>query len=566
MSDRADGKRREVQALRDEGLFLRDQESGRERRIARYIDIVEVRRDIDTKVMTLLIEFDAFNRRERRAIKRGALTRAGLMTLKDFGADVRDDNLTAILDHLHRTEEKIPLTDVYEAIGWGESESRRIFKLHVAVGLDARYIGDIDLEPRGSEEAQRALIMDEVVTFPPLALMLVIGLMAAVLAIIGRRTGMETIIVHMDGESSSGKTTGLVVCLSVAGYPGGVHDVIDTADGAEQFRSKEGLMFTLNSTGNAVLNALGGNQGVVRGLEELAMFDGEGLGKLAYQIASGEDKRRLNGDYQQTTTKSWRTVVVSTGEFSWVEKAGGNTGILMRLLEFKLPQWTPSSDSAERIKTVLLTNYGWLLPRFAEHLLAIGDEAVMAAWERWRQQCLARIGQSDRYANRIAAKHAVIMATAEMAAEALDMPLDLDGIWEVIHGMERESLSARDIGESAFEYLTEYANRNPEAFPRDGENGDGDRKGWVTKDGAELVIFRRAFEELLTAGHFNNRKVVEAKLYEKGYLDRDDDRPTRKLTVPWSGMKDRCYVLRLKRDCTPDADDCGTGRRLLKRE
>lgn len=533
--------------LTEEGLFVCDDKRGSRQQFARYLDLTQVYRDIDTGKLALSIVFDALGQRDERIISRALLTRTGLLTLKEFGADIREDNVMLVLAFLHQRERQVTVSNVFQGIGWGEYDGQRIFRLATAIGTNARYAGDLDLGPRGSPEAMRQLINNVVVGTPPLELMLVIGCAAAVLGIVGRRHRLETLLIHLTGESTTGKTTAEILTLACAGYPGGRHYVGDATDRLDRRPMQDGLMLTLNSTGNAILNGLGGNYGVPRGIDELAMYEGDDLDKLVYKIANGEDKRRLNRDSERKEINAWQTIVITTGEYSWAASCThGNTGIAMRLFELDLPAWTRDATQADTLKAGLQENYGWLLPDFVAHLMHIGDDAVLACWERWRSECLTRLhqcGLSDRYAMRIAAKLALIMATAELVTEGLGFALNVDGIWDLLATMEQKSVATRDIGDTAYAYLIEYATRHPGQFPAENGYGVGDRKGWVTPD-HWVVFFKSAFAELLADQHFNNVKLVETRLTEKGYLDRDQDRPTRKLRIPWTGQPTRVYVLK----------------------
>lgn len=99
----------------------------------------------------------------------------------------------------------------------------------------------------------------------------------------------------------------------------------------------------------------------------------------------------MNKEGQIKDSGKWLTTILSTGEASLLSKANQNIGLKVRLTELSNVNWTKNADHANRIKAGVLENYGHAAPR-------------------------------------IATKLGVLMATAEITEEALELGLNIDAI------------------------------------------------------------------------------------------------------------------------------------------
>ena len=99
-------------------------------------------------------------------------------------------------------------------------------------------------------------------------------------------------------------------------------------------------------------------------------------------------------------------------------------GLMARVMEFENIQWTKSARSADAIKKASLSNYGWAVPRMAKYLLQIEKESLVEFCEEETASFLENIENKNPLMVRMAKKVGVILATVEIAKEALKINLD----------------------------------------------------------------------------------------------------------------------------------------------
>ena len=110
------------------------------------------------------------------------------------------------------------------------------------------------------------------------------------------KLGSESYGINFLGNSSIGKSTTLKVAASVYGG----HNYI------QQW----------NSTGNALESVAEGHNHTLLCLDEMSQCDPNKIGEIAYMLANGQGKNRLNRESNLKKKYSWNTIFLSTGEKS----------------------------------------------------------------------------------------------------------------------------------------------------------------------------------------------------------------------------------------------------------
>jgi putative DNA primase/helicase len=105
---------------------------------------------------------------------------------------------------------------------------------------------------------------------------------------------------HLHGESSQGKTTALIVAVSVWGNP------------AERIQS-------WRATSNGLEGIAAGHNDSLLTLDEISQCDEREIGHTAYMLANGRGKTRSNRDATLRQSHTWRLLFISTGEQSMSE-------------------------------------------------------------------------------------------------------------------------------------------------------------------------------------------------------------------------------------------------------
>ena len=205
------------------------------------------------------------------------------------------------------------------------------------------------------------MIKEDVIGHPPLELIVSISLSSVLLGYIGEELSLDTQIVHLYGNSTTGKSTALKLAISLFGYP----DV-----------KKNGLFSTYNATENALIKQLEGIKGVPFAFDEISMSKSNNFSDMIYKISNGVDKCRLNKNSEQIKKEPWLTTIMSNGEKSLVRSANKNAGIQIRVLEFDNIVWTKNSEHSEKINSIILNNYGHLGFEFAQYIMDLDKEYI----------------------------------------------------------------------------------------------------------------------------------------------------------------------------------------------
>ena len=185
--------------------------------------------------------------------------------------------------------------------------------------------------------------------------------------------------VHVFGDSSSGKTTAARVAGSVWGSGG-----------------TPGYVLSWNQTGNALEAILAERTDTVAVYDEIGVGEAKAIASGLYQLTAGTGKNRLNREARLCDPRTWRTVLISTGEVSVsskiAEQQGGRAfaGQQVRALDIpadaghgvgifdRAEGLNDPGAFAERLKQAVTRNFGTAGPAFIERLIKEGPEEVGA--------------------------------------------------------------------------------------------------------------------------------------------------------------------------------------------
>ena len=118
-----------------------------------------------------------------------------------------------------------------------------------------------------------------------------------------RICGAEGGGMHIYGSSSSGKTTCAYVAGSVCGGGG-----------------RRGYIFQWRTTSNALEGTAALHNDNLLVLDEIGQANSDDVANVAYMLANGQSKLRMNRDGSAATTKSWLLNFLSTGELTINDK------------------------------------------------------------------------------------------------------------------------------------------------------------------------------------------------------------------------------------------------------
>jgi hypothetical protein len=494
-------------------------------KVARRTEVTQRKRNVDLGTIDLVLRYLDSDSVERTAClpRDTVFTKRGVGALQALGVDVPEFLAKVVQQFLRDSELKAETINVHTSLGWALNGDQLDYRHATALSGTSVYHGPLNVRPGGTLDGQRAWLTELVLGFAPTEFAVAIALAAPVLGLLRRTVPMESLPVHLHHDSSKGKTTALQLMLSLGGSPDAA-----VRDGVRY----EGLMRSLNATDNALLAWLRGVHGLLVGFDETGALSIENLTPIVFRLAEGKEKGRLNRDSVLRATDTWSTVIVTTGEYPLSARMRRTTGGQVRLIEIGGVQWTKDAAHADAIKAAVGQHYGHIVPAFARHLLDQQATDLVARWRVWQAWCLARL-KADPFASRLADRYALILLAGEMAAAAIDLPLDVEGrIWPLLLQANLATADQRDLAQLAMERLQEAVARHSSRFPISAPIEAG-REIWgriaPQDDGTHaLLVFPADFARLLKDGGIEDAETVKELWRSRGWLDCEEGKFTRK--------------------------------------
>lgn len=520
--------------------------------VGNYIGVKALKTNVETKEVNAILEFAhlAGGRIEEIEVPLNkALMVSHLETLNRYGMDVNTLNKNDVLKQIRNGINNIQESFFHTDMGFLHSEDGVTFKhfhlLGNGIGMKSTYEGIYDIKPKGSLEDWLQMFEKEVKGHIPLELAVVFGLTAPLVGLMGDKLNVHSQLIHIVGNSSMGKTTALQLAVSLFGSPK---------------ISPESLILNYNATQNSLVKKLSGNMGVPMAIDEASMVPNKDWTDFLYIITNGEDKERLTKELKLVERSSFRTVVLSSGEYSIVSKAANNVGIYGRVLEYSGIEWTRDSVNSNAIKSICAANYGHIGPKFVSELMALGQESLISVYKKWYKK-IQPLLRNTQIRDRLAHTLSIYMLAAHIAKKKLALDLNLNGILNFLVENENKKVTNFDIAITAYEYIKEMFSKHPHRFTVAIE-GEKDKKyvdstecwGYVEKTSpknpseskvSQIGIAETQLQELLEKENkFQSKDVVIQAWLEKDWLIKEPDRNSKRVKITQNG-RTKCYVLNI---------------------
>lgn len=529
--------------LSDEGVFvLNKQDYGSVKRVkiceAIFIDDVIKNRDSGEYCIILVSKVNG--EYIRKMYRMDVLMPQNLLKLLKYGISIPSKFEHMISRYLLKLKEELDPINVFSNVGWHEDdESNLEFRLETLISDDSSKRAKINKQNlnfnvtcNGTLEQWIDICNKEVIGNIPLEAALCFGFSAPIVGYLYRTTGYhDTLLIHLVGNSTTGKTTASNLAVSAFGKP----------DSKEQ-----GLSRTWNGTTNAIIRSLGGNFGVPLVLDEFSMVRNRSVNSEVYTIVDGQDKARLSDTIEQRDRPKWATTVISTGEQSIFNKTSNNAGLRVRLLQFDGAKWTNSAENADNIKSVISENYGHAGVEFAKYIFSKGMDIIDEKIKYWNNQCMDKI-PNNPFKDRIAYKYAIIMTGGDIANEALDLGMDLDKVLNFLVDNENDNMLDRDLAEKAFSDVIELTIQNMSKFIIKGINfSPKDCWGKIDTSGGyyKVVFLKNILEKQLIKLGYEDARIVIREWKQKKHLATEKDKTTKRLVVD-SSKRQNVYELKI---------------------
>lgn len=542
--------------IRADGIY-RYGENGTAYKVSEYINLVNDTCDIDDGKYSAILEFSTGKDIKTIPVNRSQYTRSrNLLDLIDYGIDVNEQNCQYISQALINKRKSMGTTLIHHKLGYGSYEGKVIYKLWEAIGAKSVYDGKLMIEPMGDWDTYNQMM--ERLVFPQIQLQFIVAasLSAVLLKRLKSHLEVESPIVHLMGDSSSGKSTATKLAISVFACPD---------------MQEETLISTYNSTPNALIKMLEGLEGLPFALDELSTHDEGNLTNLIYKLCGGKQKARLTSDSVMREREGWTAVIFSNGEKSILDNSIRNTGIQVRTFEISIPKWTVDAEHAEGICRVIRENYGWLAPRFVKAVSKRSEDKLRKNVDLQRSKLVELLkanGLEDEFAQRRAKFYSLIMYSALICKRTLDLPFNLEELRQFIVEQEKVASKTRDIGQEFMRILRDYISSHGDMFiPKPSDHiiqcdggfsrrqrppVDKQAKFWgvMTKcpdDDCPMVgLLASTFKDIVREYNHESERVILAKLKDKGLLYYENGRNTRKWKI--NDVEHRFYVIRLENE------------------
>lgn len=278
-----------------------------------------------------------------------------------------------------------------------------------------------------------------------LSLAYCLGFSAAIISLINKQriADLGTIVLNVNGKSSTGKSTMEQLLLSPFGSP---------------VFNKHGLGLPHSGTLNGFLDALEGIHGLPRVIDDLQQNSNINLTELLYSISQEETKMRC-GEKWNRNIDGWSGIVIASSETPLMESMKVQQGTYPRLLNATSVQWTESAESAEEIKSVVNTNYGLTGKTFINYIANLSTSTIKNEYEKALGKIKTLMAKKDGLSDRIATRLASLHLTCNLVKECFNNPFTwtAEELIEPLIESEQDTVDDRNPAEKLLNIIKNYA-------------------------------------------------------------------------------------------------------------
>lgn len=367
---------------------------------------------------------------------------------------------------------------------------------------------------------------------------------------------------HFRGLTSSGKTTALLVAGSVCG-------------GSDEML---GYCQTWKSTGNGLEIVAESHNNMLLCLDEIGECEPREIGNIAYMLANGQGKNRMNRNTSRRKPYTWHLLFISTGErklsdimleAGQIARGGqeirlcdidadtGNFGIFENIYGFK-----DGREFSDYLRESSRQFYGTPIRAFLQKIVGYSHESIKEQWNKFQAEFIkaALEGKENQPGEvlRVASRFALVAFAGELAAqaeitgwektEATEAALKVFAVWlegrtgrggsdaEKILSQVRNFLNLH--GQSRFQWL---------AASEIGTEKIINHVGYKRKDAhgeIEYLIFPEAFTNEACKGF--DSTLAARVLDQRGFLEKGSDGKFSKSEKLGGKKARRMYVINSK--------------------
>lgn len=476
------------------------------------------------------------------------LTSFKLPGLIKYGFNINERYIKSLSYALQSMRQSLPLSKLYTGVGVLQSDDEGMVisldKPYFSKEIEQSQANEIicethyDLQPKGTFKGWWEMYLKQVKGNLLLELAVIFGISALVTSFLKHKhkTEFAGIIFSFTGQSSTGKSTAASLAVSVAGNP---------------TKGNETLFRSWNATRNALEGYLSNNFGIPIVFDELSSATFKDTTGLLYSITEGQGRQRSNVHGEVKMPKNWGTSVISTSEYSIFNDSAQNDGLRVRTIEIN-ERFTKDATNSDNIKKAVALNYGHVLPLVAIYLINRENEVIQWFQEEhhWFNEALKN--ETNNTGIRMFKRYAVITTSAKILGRVLATDIDIAKIRDYFIDYHAHTVSERSLADKAIEVITQFVAQNRGKFSDDKAlKNMMENYGLIAlkDDYIEVKIIASVFKNMLAEHHFQDVNNVVNALKDKGFIESDRDRITKKRTVKDdNGKKQSLVFYHLKLD------------------
>lgn len=500
--------------------------------------------EVETCKQYLNLYFDGADGKRRTILfPREDLVENKIVSLTAYGVQVSKKTADYLIRVIENQEVKAEHLLCHSKLGMTVWNGKKIFKGATGIGITSRYTGKLRVAPKGSYMKYLDMLKAEVLGHTPLEFILSASISGLLVDYLKESISVENIMVHMIGESSTGKTTGALLSVSCGSAP----DFLGN-----------NFVFSFQDTLNSLMRLIPNSYPTL--IDEGSLLTDRDMTQTLYSLSSGTEKRRLSGSMEVNESSRFRTALFLTSEKSILAQCNMNTGLLTRNFEFQNVTWTKSAESADRMKAVITENYGHVIPKVAKWLLEQDKQGLVDKVIQETNEVVKRAREEKTYNNlteRTAKQTALVLVAVDIVKKVLQVELDKESIGKF---MEEHSLVNNieqvSIGKRAMEWLLQFISKNYTQFlskdsPKEISNCRGklEKTQTVILDTDEestmrLKVTESEFVKILKEGKFSEKATVLKEWKKMGYLKAQSDRYISQVKII-GDIKVKGYIIQL---------------------
>ncbi len=337
---------------------------------------------------------------------------------------------------------------------------------------------------------------------------------------------------HFFAISSDGKTIQLQIAISVWG---------NASD--PSYMPDKTLVQQWNTTENGLDGIAQLFKDLPLALDELGSNNASNFGRVVYRLSSGSEKVTMTPNREMRTPKTWRAMLLSSGEHAVADEIEASTGRQaatgqsIRLIDIKIdgkafPAWLGQpdiGDKATALKKACGTYYGTAALPYVRHIVEVANspeltKQLLADYDQIQQQLLAEFPNLKPEQKRAIQRFAAVACGLMQDKAAGCIEVEQDKIIECVKYVLNlwlahfPSVSEADRG---LAHLMHFINANPYRFG----DAEADRLigvkllGWKHNEKRIVVIPPESMPEV--CGRRNYEGVVK-RLVAMDMLDMNN--------------------------------------------